>query len=132
MFVYVRANGRVQPNSVGGALVPNQASRFKNYSAGRMIASADADEAVVDESFLNAFGFEKPADAVGQTVELLAPPGGDGRRRAGGAMQSDGATRSDDAANANDGVRLRKARQERLARLERRASRSRRARREQG
>ncbi|MDT7541912.1 MAG: hypothetical protein QOE33_1816 [Acidobacteriota bacterium] len=75
LFVYVRANGRVQTRSVGGALVPNQASRFKNYSAGKMIASADADEAVVDESFLKAFGFDKPADAIGQTIELLAPRG---------------------------------------------------------
>jgi putative ABC transport system permease protein len=75
LYVYVRANGRVQTNSVGGALVPNQASRFKNFSAGKMIESADADEAVVDESFLKSFGFDKPADAIGQTIELLAPRG---------------------------------------------------------
>jgi ABC-type antimicrobial peptide transport system permease subunit len=75
LFVYVRANGRVETDSVGGALVPNQASRFKNFSAGKMIASAEADEAVVDESFLKAFGFDKPSDAVGQTIELLAPRG---------------------------------------------------------
>jgi ABC-type antimicrobial peptide transport system permease subunit len=75
LMVYARANNRLKLRSVGGALVPNQASRFKNYSAGRMIASADAQEAVVDESFLKAFGYEKPADAVGQTLELLAPPG---------------------------------------------------------
>jgi ABC-type lipoprotein release transport system permease subunit len=75
LFIYVRANGRVQTHSVGGALVPNQASRFKTYSAGRMIASADADEAVVDENFLKDFGFDKPEDAIGKTIELLAPRG---------------------------------------------------------
>jgi ABC-type antimicrobial peptide transport system permease subunit len=75
LMVYVRANNRLKLRSVGGALVPNQASRFKNFSAGRMIASADANEAVVDESFLKAFGYEKSADAIGQTLELLAPPG---------------------------------------------------------
>ncbi|MCA1816646.1 MAG: ABC transporter permease [Acidobacteria bacterium] len=101
LFVYVRANGRVQPNSVGGALVPNQASRFKNFSAGRMIASADADEAVVDESFLNAFGFEKPADAVGQTVELLAPPDAGGRARANDSTRND-ETSNDEARAANN------------------------------
>jgi putative ABC transport system permease protein len=72
---YVRANGRTQPQSIGGALVPNPASRFKTYAAGHMISSADADEIVVDERFLENFGFEKAADAVGQTLELLAPPG---------------------------------------------------------
>jgi ABC-type antimicrobial peptide transport system permease subunit len=81
LMVYARANNHLKLRSVGGALVPNQASRFKNFSAGRMIASADASEAVVDESFLKAFGYEKPADAVGQTLELLAPPS---RSRAGG------------------------------------------------
>jgi ABC-type lipoprotein release transport system permease subunit len=87
LMVYARANNHLKLRSVGGALVPNQASRFKNYSAGRMIASADANEAVVDESFLKAFGYEKPADAVGQTLELLAPPGSS---RAGGARSGDG------------------------------------------
>lgn len=100
LFVYVRANGRVQPNSVGGALVPNQASRFKNFSAGRMIASADADEAVVDESFLNAFGFSKPEDAVGQTVELLAPPDSEGRARANDSTRNNEGS-NDEARDAN-------------------------------
>ena len=35
-----------------------------------MISSPDADEAVVTDSFTEDFGFEKPADAVGQTVEF--------------------------------------------------------------
>ncbi len=30
--------------------------------------------AVVTERFLRDFGYEKPEDAVGKTVELLAPP----------------------------------------------------------
>jgi putative ABC transport system permease protein len=75
LFVYVRANGKAQMRSVGGAVVPNQASRFKTFDAGGMISSPDADEAVVDEIFLRAFGYAKPADAVGRTLELLAPAG---------------------------------------------------------
>jgi hypothetical protein len=39
-----------------------------------MISSPTADEAVVTERFVRDFGFEKPADAVGKTLELLAPP----------------------------------------------------------
>ncbi|MFL6228484.1 MAG: ABC transporter permease [Pyrinomonadaceae bacterium] len=90
LMVYVRAHDRVKLRSVGGALVPNQASRFKNYSAGRMIAGADAAEAVVDESFLKAFGYEKPADAVGQTLELLAPAQGGARSGGGGGEGGSG------------------------------------------
>lgn len=86
LFVYVRANGRAQMRSVGGALVPNQASRFKKFSAGGMISRPEADEAVVDESFLRGFGFEKPSAAVGQTLELLAPAGSE---RSGSAEASD-------------------------------------------
>jgi ABC-type lipoprotein release transport system permease subunit len=90
LVAYVRANNRVELRSVGGALVPNQASRFRNFSAGRMIASADADEAVVDESFLQAFGFAKPADAIGQTLELLAPQSSDNNARASDAQNANG------------------------------------------
>ena len=39
-----------------------------------MISAPTADEAVVSERFIRDFGFEKPADAVGKTFELLAPP----------------------------------------------------------
>jgi hypothetical protein len=39
-----------------------------------MISSSTADEAVVTERFAKDFGYDKPADAVGKTVELLAPP----------------------------------------------------------
>ncbi|MDQ3821478.1 MAG: ABC transporter permease, partial [Acidobacteriota bacterium] len=72
--VYVRINGKARTAFVGGTLVPNPSSRFKNFSAGGMISSPDAGEAVVDEAFLKNFGIEKPADAVGQKLELLAPP----------------------------------------------------------
>ncbi|HYY43097.1 MAG TPA: FtsX-like permease family protein, partial [Pyrinomonadaceae bacterium] len=78
---YVRVNGQVQPQSIGGALVPNPASRFKGYAAGRMISGPEAGEVVVDEKFVRDFGFAKPADAVGQTVELLAPPGSQRKAR---------------------------------------------------
>src|ERR671938_949649 len=73
-MVYVRSNGKAKRMVIGGALVPNQASRFKNFSAGQMISQPEADEAIVDESFLKDFGYKKPEDAVGQKIELLAPP----------------------------------------------------------
>jgi ABC-type lipoprotein release transport system permease subunit len=81
---YVRANGRVQTRSIGGALVPAVSTRFKNFDAGRMIADAGAAEAVVDETFVRGFGFEKPADAVGQTLEVLTET-----RRGDGAGEGD-------------------------------------------
>ena len=71
---YVRLNGKASRALIGGALVPNPASRFKNFAAGRMIAAPEADEVVLDERFLRDFGYEKAADAVGQRLELLAPP----------------------------------------------------------
>jgi ABC-type antimicrobial peptide transport system permease subunit len=70
---YVRSNGRAFMRSIGGAVVPNTSSRFKEYSAGGMIASADADEAVVDEEFARDFGYTNPSDAIGKTFDLLAP-----------------------------------------------------------
>ena len=69
----VRANGKVLSQFIGGVNVPNLAARFQDFSAGKMISAPNAEEAVVSERFLRAFGFEKPADAVGQVVELLAP-----------------------------------------------------------
>jgi putative ABC transport system permease protein len=72
--VYVRINGKSKAAFVGGALVPNPSSRFKTFAAGQMITSPDADEAVVDEAFLRNFDIKNPADAVGQKLELLAPP----------------------------------------------------------
>jgi putative ABC transport system permease protein len=71
---YMRANGRIETQVVGGANVPNESARFQKLVAGRMIASQDSDEAVVNEQWARDFGFEKPADAIGQTIEFLAPP----------------------------------------------------------
>src|SRR2546425_7969309 len=70
--VYVRCNGRVFPQSVAGASIPNSSSRFKTFAAGKMISGADADEAVVSEVFVETCGYAKAADAVGQTIEFLA------------------------------------------------------------
>ncbi len=71
--VYLRANERVQQSSVGGVRVPNSASRFQNFAAGKMIAANATDEAVVDEAFVSEHGFKGPAEAVGQRIEFLAP-----------------------------------------------------------
>ena len=71
---YVRANDRVLTTLVGGAAVPNASTRFQEYVGGQMISGPDADEAVVTERFARDFGFENLADAVGKTVEFLAPP----------------------------------------------------------
>ncbi|HLN99274.1 MAG TPA: FtsX-like permease family protein [Pyrinomonadaceae bacterium] len=73
IFTYVRTNGHSQIESIGGASVPNASSRFKEFTAGGMISSIDADEAVVNETLTRDFGFEKPADAIGKTIEFLAP-----------------------------------------------------------
>ena len=72
--VYVRSNGKLLQQYVGGANIPNDATRFQHFSAGKMISSPTADEAVVSERFMREFGYEKPADAIGKTIELLAPP----------------------------------------------------------
>ena len=71
---FVRTNGKLLTQTVGGTNVPNDSSRFQLFAAGRMISSPTADEAVVTEDFVQEFGFAKPADAVGKTLELLAPP----------------------------------------------------------
>jgi putative ABC transport system permease protein len=71
---YVRANGHSQVEAVGGASVPNASSRFEKFAAGRMIGSPNADEAVIKETFARDFGFAKPEDAIGQTIEFLATP----------------------------------------------------------
>jgi ABC-type antimicrobial peptide transport system permease subunit len=70
---YVRVNGHARIEFIAGASVPNASSRFKDFTAGQMITSPNADEAVVSERFTKDFGFEKPADAVGKTIEFLAP-----------------------------------------------------------
>jgi len=71
---YVRANGKVLSQNVGGANIPNASSRFQNFAAGKMISSATADEAVITERFAKDFGYEKPQDTIGKTIELLAAP----------------------------------------------------------
>ena len=71
--VYMRAHGRVLTEVTSGANVPNAAARFQEFAAGKMISAPDADEMVVTEQWTRDFGFEKPADAVGQIVDFLAP-----------------------------------------------------------
>lgn len=70
---FVRTNGRIIPLSVNGISVPNASSRFKNMVAGSMISRPDADEVVIDDVSAETFGFTRPEDAVGQTIEFLAP-----------------------------------------------------------
>ncbi len=72
--VYLRVNGQVMTQFAGGAAVPNASSRFQEFVAGKMISSPTADEAVVSERFVRDFGFVNTADAIGKTVEFLAPP----------------------------------------------------------
>src|SRR5215212_12046150 len=72
--VFVRSNGKLRSSYVGGANIPNAATRFQHFAAGKMISSPAAGEAVVSERFIREFGYEKPADAIGKTLELLAPP----------------------------------------------------------
>jgi putative ABC transport system permease protein len=72
--VYLRVNGQVMTQFAGGAAVPNASSRFHEFVAGKMISSPTADEAVVSERFVRDFGFVNTADAIGKTVEFLAPP----------------------------------------------------------
>src|ERR1044072_2253105 len=68
---YVRCNGHVAPQSVAGASVPNSSSKFKLFSAGQMISTTGAEEAVIDDVLVETCGYAKAADAVGQTIEFL-------------------------------------------------------------
>ena len=68
---YVRCNGKVFPQTVAGASVPNYSSRFKTFAAGQMISSPSADEAIVSDVLTETCGYAKPEDAVGQTIEFL-------------------------------------------------------------
>ena len=72
--VYVRSNGKLLSQYVGGANIPNASTRFQHFAAGKMISSASVAEAVVSERFVRDFGYATPADAIGKTLELLAPP----------------------------------------------------------
>lgn len=71
---FVRTNGKLRTSYIVGANIPNAATRFQHFAAGNMISSPTAGEAVVSERFIRDFGFEKPADAIGKNLELLAPP----------------------------------------------------------
>jgi ABC-type lipoprotein release transport system permease subunit len=74
LSAYVRVNGHSQVQFITGASVPNASSRFTEFAAGKMIGSKDADEAVVTQKFVEDVGFQKPADAIGKTIEFLAAP----------------------------------------------------------
>ena len=71
--MFVRSNGKLLSQYVGGANIPNESTRFQQFAAGHMISSPTAEEAVVSERFARDFGYATPADAVGKTLELLAP-----------------------------------------------------------
>ncbi|HKG48003.1 MAG TPA: FtsX-like permease family protein [Pyrinomonadaceae bacterium] len=86
--VFVRSNGKLRTDFVGGANIPNAATRFQNFAAGKMISSPTAGEAVVTERFIRDFGYEKAADAIGKTLELLAPPS-EGQKNDGDAEEKD-------------------------------------------
>lgn len=75
--VYVRSNGKLLSQFVGGANIPNAATRFQHFAAGKMISSPTGDEAVVSERFIRDYGYANAADAVGKTIELLAPSSND-------------------------------------------------------
>lgn len=72
--VYVRSNGKLLSQFVGGANIPNASTRFQHFAAGKMISAPNVAEAVVSERFVRDFGYATPADAIGKTLELLAPP----------------------------------------------------------
>src|SRR5258706_2824472 len=74
IFTYVRVNGHSQIESIGGASVPNASSRYKDFKSGQVISQRHADESVVKDRSARDFGFEKPEDAIGKTVEFLAAP----------------------------------------------------------
>ena len=69
--VYIRCNDHVTPSMVTGTSVPNASSRFKTFAAGKMIGSMQAEEAVIDEVMTETCGYDKPEDAIGQTIEFL-------------------------------------------------------------
>src|SRR6185436_9803661 len=71
---YVRSNGKLQTQGVGGAHIPNASTRFQHFAAGSMISSPTAAEAVVSERFARDVSYKNPSDAIGKTLELLAPP----------------------------------------------------------
>lgn len=71
--LYARANDKVIRRMIGGVRVPNAASRFARFAAGRMIEPGNAVEAIVDESFPKEFGFKDAASAINAELQLLVP-----------------------------------------------------------
>jgi ABC-type lipoprotein release transport system permease subunit len=72
--VECRSNGKVFAHSAAGASVPNASSRFKDFAAGQMISAPNSDEAVISEDTVRISGYASPAEAIGKTLEFLAPP----------------------------------------------------------
>src|SRR6185369_1005126 len=64
--VQARINGKANGESVGGCNVPNLSARFKEFEAGQMISSPDADEAVVSFNFAQNAGFATAGEAIGK------------------------------------------------------------------
>jgi putative ABC transport system permease protein len=71
--VQIRVNGKTFGDDVAGCNVPNLSARFREFEAGQMISSPQADEAVVTFDFVRNAGFAAPADAIGKTIEFLVP-----------------------------------------------------------
>src|SRR5436853_7743183 len=74
--VQVRVNGKTFGDDVSGCNVPNLSSRFREFEAGQMISSPQADEAVVSFDFAHNAGFATAADAIGKNIEFLVPAKG--------------------------------------------------------
>src|SRR5438067_3697856 len=74
--VQVRVNGKTFGDDVAGCNVPNLSSRFREFEAGQMISSPQADEAVVTFDFARNAGFATAADAIGKNIEFLVPAKG--------------------------------------------------------
>jgi ABC-type antimicrobial peptide transport system permease subunit len=68
-----RSNGKVLGYQVSGATIPNSSSRFSEFAAGQMISSATALEAVISEDTAHNFGYASAAEAIGKTIDFLAP-----------------------------------------------------------
>src|SRR2546427_4673819 len=69
--VYVRCNGKVFPQSVSGASVPNASSRFKTFAAGSKIRRAVAGRAGFIGKVVVTLRKGKGTDGTGKTDEFL-------------------------------------------------------------
>jgi len=70
---YIRINGKTFTQQIGGAVVPNPSQRFKEFAAGNMLTTQEADEIIITEDFSKENGFANPSDAIGKTIDFLAP-----------------------------------------------------------